>query len=405
MKRDAVLEIIRYNQGFDRNSLRRKLEAMCSAPFEFFRATSHLFALDVGGACEGPKGLILGDLHAENFGTYRAVSNKIVYDINDFDDCTQGAYEYDLRRLLASLVIGGEQAKLPVSACVAACEAAVDEYLSSIRRFRKAKRRKDFEKLEPTSAVKRLLSVASEKSRVAMLRELVSQDRKSGAFQFRGDVRKFAPLDKAQRAAIEKAVSHCKVPAGADPSHYVFEDAVFRFAGKGSLGRQRYAILLRKGIAAREDFSAMRLIEWKESFDSPLHAAKPARREQSKRRAKDLVDASLQFQMDPKRYCGYTTVSGRPFQTREIGANDDRFSPKQYAVAARLASAAKVFGGITARAHLLSSLGDQGPRELTETGRFGRRMVALALEYAEQTQRDYAVFCQRREEVRKAWKV
>jgi Uncharacterized protein conserved in bacteria (DUF2252) len=95
-------------------------------------------------------------------------------------------------------------------------------------------------------------------------------------------------------------------------------------------------------------------------------------------------------------------VGGRPFQARELGANDDRFSPKQYADPAKLANAARVFGGITARAHLLSSVGDEGPRPLAKAA-FSRRLIAFALEYADQAQRDHAEFCSRRDEIAKVW--
>jgi len=407
-KRDAVAEIIYYNRGYDRESVRRKIEAMSSGTFEFFRATSHLFAMDVQIAKSEPSGLIVGDLHSENFGTFRAVSNDIVYDINDFDDCTSGAYEYDLRRLLTSLVVGGEAAKLPLSGCVAACESALDEYVEAIARYGKAKRRRDLAALESTAQVKKLLTVASERSRVEMLRDLAMEVGKTGRFQFRENKKKFSPLDGARRDAITAAfphfLKHCEAPGGADTSRYVLEDAVFRFAGKGSLGRERYAILLRKGLADREDFAALRLIEWKEAFDSPLDSRQPRQRAQSKGRAMEIHKAAQQFQVQPKRYWGFTSVSKRPFQVRENGANDDRFSPKQYTNAGRLVSAARVFGGITARVHLLSSLKSEGPRPLAKTS-IQRRLIGFALEYADIVQRDQADFRGRVVEVKKALKL
>ncbi len=405
--RDAVSEVIRYNQAFDRDSLRRKVAAMSRGPFEFFRATSHLFALDVRIGASEPSGLIIGDLHTENFGSYRAVSNDIVYDINDFDDCTTGAYEYDLRRLLTSLVVGGEAAKLPLSGCVAACEAALDEYVGALARFGQARRRRDLAALKSTAQVTRLIAVARERSRVDMLRGLVRHDRQTGSYRFRADP-KFAPLDVTRRAAIAEAfphfLRHCQAPAGADTARYVLEDAVFRFAGKGSLGRERYAVLVRKGLAAHEDLSALRLIEWKAAFDSPVGAKQPRHRVQDQGRALEIYDAALRFQMQPKRYWGFTVVNSRPFQVRELGANDDRFSPKKFSTAVRLTAAARVFGGITARAHLLASLGTEGPRPLAKA-RMQRRLMAFALEYAGTVQQDHEDFCRRVDEVKKAFRL
>ncbi len=411
--RDAVAEIIRYNRGFDSESLRRKLSAMSAAsPFDFFRATFHIFAADLSRGYfalpEGlPSGRIAGDLHAENFGTFRCITNEIVYEVNDFDDTAIGAYEIDLRRLLASLVVGGQEHGLKQSECVAVCEAAMDEYLLVIAQFAKAKKREELAKLQEGAAVKRLLTEAGEKSRVAMLEPLVQQDPKSGAYTLKPS-KKLAELDGRRVRAIQEGfpafLKSCKAPAGAETGKFVFEDAKFRFAGKGSLGRERYAILLRKGLKDREGVGDVRLIEWKESFDSPLDSG--IQRTQSSGRAMDVLEAALLFQLIPKRYCGFATVGGRPFQTKEIGANDDRFDSAQYGDARKLTAAAGVFGGIAARAHLLASFGvDEGPRKMGAIASLSRRLVAFALHYAEQTLADFEDFKKRKEEVAAAWKL
>src|SRR5262245_48904085 len=99
--RSAVDQILAFNRRFPRAQLQGKLERMTASHFTFFRATFHLFAYDLrDGWCrdwplanvEGP---IIGDLHTENFGAYRAVTDDIVYDINDFDEATEGSYEID----------------------------------------------------------------------------------------------------------------------------------------------------------------------------------------------------------------------------------------------------------------------------------------------------------------------
>ena len=110
--RSACDEILKFNAAFHHQpSLTAKLKALGSSPFGFFRGTFHLFARDLR---EGPfrkwpcletAGQIVGDLHTENFGTFRAITNEIVYDINDFDETTQGPYEFDVRRLATSLVL------------------------------------------------------------------------------------------------------------------------------------------------------------------------------------------------------------------------------------------------------------------------------------------------------------
>ena len=89
MPRDVLAEIIAYNrpglgpEAQTAEALRRKLAALASTPFQFFRGTFHLMADDLfksrvslaQGAA--PEGLIVGDLHLENFGVYRGQSGAL----------------------------------------------------------------------------------------------------------------------------------------------------------------------------------------------------------------------------------------------------------------------------------------------------------------------------------------
>src|SRR5437899_9106878 len=99
--RDPVAEFQAFNRAFARRNpelLRFKIERMSASPFAFFRGTFHLFARDsiekvfdlrpvVAG--ERPEIDLVGDIHTENYGTYKAADGKVHYDINDFDETTQ----------------------------------------------------------------------------------------------------------------------------------------------------------------------------------------------------------------------------------------------------------------------------------------------------------------------------
>src|SRR6267378_2883078 len=117
MPRDVLAEIVAYNrpglgpEAQTAEALRRKLAALASTPFQFFRGTFHLMADDLfksrvslaQGAA--PEGLIVGDLHLENFGVYRGQSGALVFDVNDFDDVGFGPIDLDLRRLCTSALL------------------------------------------------------------------------------------------------------------------------------------------------------------------------------------------------------------------------------------------------------------------------------------------------------------
>ena len=91
--RDAVQEFMAFNRPFaqrDAHLTRYKIARMAENPFAFFRGTFHLFARDLREGVCGPVKLptngteidIVGDLHSENYGTFKAQDGAIHYDVN-----------------------------------------------------------------------------------------------------------------------------------------------------------------------------------------------------------------------------------------------------------------------------------------------------------------------------------
>ncbi|HLK66220.1 MAG TPA: DUF2252 family protein [Bryobacteraceae bacterium] len=89
--------------------LNLKHEQMRLAPFPFLRATYYRWAQtweDVcGAAARGPRVLGVGDLHVENFGTWRDVEGRLIWGINDFDEASRMPYTNDLIRLATSALV------------------------------------------------------------------------------------------------------------------------------------------------------------------------------------------------------------------------------------------------------------------------------------------------------------
>ena len=417
--RDPVQAILDFNSNFDPKSLKLKLSAITTSPFAFFRATFHLFASDLltGPFSKFPtapsKGRIVADLHTENFGGFRAVSGDLVYDINDFDDSAAGQpYEYDLRRLLTSIILGGTESGLRIGDAVNGAETAAHEYFASLAEFASAKKHQDLAALHDPALVRRLLKVAAEKPRDVFMKGLAEPGPKD-RFEFKSGNPSFRPVDGKVRAEAEKRfpyfLAHCALPKGTKASAFAFQDIVFRYAGKGSLGKNRYAILVRKGKSDPTNFGSLRLVEWKDSSDSPLTAPGGGnKRKQSKNRNREVYEAAQAFQLMPKRLLGYVPFFDFPMQAREIGANDCRFSHGQYKTGAKLEQAAGVFGGITARAHLLASMGTEGPRKFVARAgvsqdRLVQRLIAFATSYSSRVHDDFEELKKRKGEVIKAW--
>jgi hypothetical protein len=86
--------------------LKTKHERMRKSPFDFLRATYFRWATTIEATCpelvDAPQSLCVGDIHVENFGTWRDARARLVWGVNDFDEAAPMPYAYDLVRLLAS---------------------------------------------------------------------------------------------------------------------------------------------------------------------------------------------------------------------------------------------------------------------------------------------------------------
>ena len=207
----------------------------------------------------------------------------------------------------------------------------------------------------------------------------------------------YHPVDKKTLAGLREGFPRYQetcVPADNKPAgQYQFVAAATRVAGLGSLGRKRYAILIciEKGEPAIEH---LRLVEWKQSFDSAHDEAFP---HAVKSRAKQVVTATKRFQLHTKRFIGYTRIGKMPLQARELGVNDQA-----------LATNGKTYGAITARAHLLGSMPEPGPRAMlkeiaSSEEDFVRRVIHFSVAYTEKVLADYRELLQRQNEVREKW--
>jgi uncharacterized protein (DUF2252 family) len=86
---------------------------MMASPFAFYRAGARIMATDL--ATTPTTGLMVqacGDAHLANFGLYASPERKLVFDLNDFDETLEGPWEWDLKRLVASVAIAARHNQL-----------------------------------------------------------------------------------------------------------------------------------------------------------------------------------------------------------------------------------------------------------------------------------------------------
>lgn len=109
---------------------------MLQTPFTYYRGTAAVMAHDLSvDVVTGPQVVSCGDAHISNFGLFASPERNVLFDMNDFDEASNAPWEWDVKRLAASIVLGGRDNGLSDSRCREITEAAVREYRRSLRKL------------------------------------------------------------------------------------------------------------------------------------------------------------------------------------------------------------------------------------------------------------------------------
>ncbi len=102
---------------------------MAQSPFAFYRGSAAVMAADLASTpTSGLRVQACGDAHLLNFGGFATPERNIFFDINDFDETLPGPWEWDVKRLAASIVIAASHINLPGSEAAKAARGAVRSY-------------------------------------------------------------------------------------------------------------------------------------------------------------------------------------------------------------------------------------------------------------------------------------
>jgi len=133
---NAVELVLSQEQGRLESLLPVRRQRMAESAFAYYRAGALLMATDLAAT---PRSGILvqasGDAHLSNFGWYGSPERDLVFDANDFDETLRAAWEWDLKRLCASFVIGSQDNGFDTKAQRKAARAAARAYQKAMEKF------------------------------------------------------------------------------------------------------------------------------------------------------------------------------------------------------------------------------------------------------------------------------
>ncbi|MBD0423620.1 DUF2252 domain-containing protein [Streptomyces sp. TRM S81-3] len=399
---DAVSAVEESNRGRIPGLAPIRVGRMAATPFAFLRGSAGLMAYDLARTpVTGIGAQICGDAHAANFGLYGDARGGLVIDLNDFDETVHGPWEWDLKRLAASLVLAGREAGADEDTCREAAHDAVGAYRRTMRLLARLPALDawnaiaDEELVSHTDAHDLLgtLERVSEKARANTSGRFAARSTEAtgdGGRRFvdAPPVLRRVPAQEAAEvaASLEQylaTLSEDRLPLLA---RYAVHDVAFRVVGTGSVGTRSYVVLL---LDHRGEPLVLQVKEARASALVPHLATAGFEAPEVAHEGRRVVLGQKRMQVVSDILLGWTSVGGRPFQVRQFRNRKGSVDPAALA-ADQMDDYGRMTGALLARAHSHSA----DPRVIAgycgKNGELDEAVAAFAVAYADRTEADHA---------------
>jgi uncharacterized protein (DUF2252 family) len=235
--RNIVRRVEQFNSQRPEKLRQSKYEKMKADPFSFFRGSCHLFHADWPMGTEidrAPQMFICGDLHLENFGTYKGADRQVYFGMNDFDEGMYGSMTRDITRLAVSVLLVAEILGLGEIDRPILVTNLLDKYRQTLLtgKYQSLK--------DAQGVVGDLLVKSADRSRLDLLEKYLG-DVDSDKLQEKKD--KILAISDTQKEQV-LAVYRDWAKQQPKPDFYECLDIKQRLAGLGSLGVDRYLLLV-----------------------------------------------------------------------------------------------------------------------------------------------------------------
>jgi uncharacterized protein (DUF2252 family) len=235
--RNIRQRIEQFNGQRPDNLQKIKYDKMKKDPFSFFRGSCHLFHEDwpIGAEIDrAPQLFICGDLHLENFGTYKGGDRQVYFGMNDFDEGMYGAMTRDITRLAVSGLLVGEMLGLEKVDQSTLVTNLLDKYRQTLLTGKHQSLK------NAQGVVGDLLMKSADRSRLDLLKKYLG-DVDSDELQEKED--KILAITASRREQVLAAYRDW-AKQQSKPEFYDCLDIKQRLAGLGSLGVDRYLLLV-----------------------------------------------------------------------------------------------------------------------------------------------------------------
>jgi uncharacterized protein (DUF2252 family) len=399
---DPLKLLARSNKGRQEHLIPLRMGRMATSPFSFLRGSACVMAADLSSTpISGIPVIIDGDAHLNNFGMYGTPLREVVFDLNDFDEATIGPWEWDLKRLVASINVAGRANGLNRGERDAAVKHSVEGYRSNISRLENMGvldvwylhyypgRTNPLTKMNPKikAVFAKTLAKAMDTDNRALLPK-VAERTASGRWRFKQEPPVLTPAHESKEKIIDALKRYARtLPAERRfmLSRYHVVAAAHRVVGVGSVGTRAYLVLL---LGNGDDDPLF--LQVKESVMAAHAPYLPRLPGEFHHNGKRVVAGQRALQASSDPMLGYTSIDGRDYYVRQM--KDLKASiPVEGLTGASFSFYAWSCGVILARAH--SRTGDPAliAGYCGNSPVLDEALAEWAERYGDQTERDHSL--------------
>ena len=351
------------NAGRQQELVPLRLARMAASPFAFYRGAAAVMAHDLAKTPKtGIQVVIDGDAHLNNFGLYGTPQRDVVFDMNDFDEATIGPWEWDLKRLTASVNLAARERGLHRRDRDAAVKRCVEGYRFNLNRLQSMGvletwylhaypgRENPIAKMDPRSkeVFRKGMAKAAQQTSASLLQKVASRGR-DGEWRFLEDPPVLSRVSAKIRQAVSDALYEYASTLPRDRqfmlTRYRIADVAHRVVGVGSVGTRAYLALL----FGNGDNDPL-LLQVKEAI-VPAHAPfVPKLPSELAHQGRRVVVGQRVLQASTDVMLGWTQIDGLPYYVRQM-KNMKGSIPIEWLSGTSFNFYAFVCGEILARAH------------------------------------------------------
>ncbi|HTF65427.1 MAG TPA: DUF2252 domain-containing protein [Edaphobacter sp.] len=380
-----------------------KYQRMALSPFTFFRGTAILQARDLANASvSGIMVQACGDCHLANFGGFASPERMLVFDINDFDETFPGPWEWDIKRLGASLILAARDRGFSKTLAHQAAREAAASYRERMSEFAEMSvldawyarisidaLKEHFRKDQDISArLSRKQKQARSQNSEAIVPKLT--ETANGGRKFRDNppvIYHFQEYAENVEKGYAKFIEQYKKSLQADRQqlfeHYDLKDSAIKAVGVGSVGTRCFLALF---LADQDDPLFLQI---KEARRSVLES--PRGRSRYTHQGLRVVEGQRLMQAASDIFLGHARSKQHDFYIRQfrdmkVSAEIETFRPST------LVAYATMCGWALARAHAKAGDAAMISGYLGSTDQFDSALAQYSEAYADQAERDYETF-------------